>query len=148
MILFIIGYIVLALTVVYLLIFNQRISSALTDHKKYIEKCNNALFSKEIGFIAALHGLEPTEINRLEQLEKKVDEAINVSTNRRKMLEQYLGITYVKSETKTEGYEKSNFMNYSGAVVTYANTGSCGNCVFEKEEVKKPKKVAKKSKKK
>lgn len=96
-----------------------------------------------------------------EELKMKSDE-LDRQNKLIKHLEKYLGITYVKRESKTEGYEKSpTFLSsgytsaglgYMSADLGYMSAGSGGPDISTTADVcekkKKPKKVAKKSKKK
>ncbi len=141
--LFVAFIIVVSITIVYLLIKNKHLSDGLLDHKLYIQKMHAELFPKETNFLFGDLLGEQKERNRIEEIEKRLNDAIDAGDKNRKELEKYLGITYVKTEYKTEGYEKINLTVCSGSGVTYSNCGSYTDVSYEK-----PKKVAKKSKKK
>lgn len=110
----------------------NEIEKELVDEVEYLDVLSFITNKRKVSTIKGLQ----------EELKKKSDE-IDQLNKLRKELEKYLGITYVKTESKTEGYEKINLIACSGSGVTYSNCGSYTDVSYEK-----PKKVAKKSKKK
>ncbi len=153
--LFIVFIIVASITLVYLLIKNKHLSDGLLDHKLYIQKMHAELFPKETSFLFDDLSVEQKEKNRIEEIEKRLKDAMDAGDKNRKALEKYLGITYMVKHDVSEGYEKSP--TFSSAVYGYSNSGSgdfspqwvtisASDDVCEKK--KRTKKVAKKSKKK
>lgn len=108
------------------------IEKELVDEVEYLDVLS---FRTNKRKVSAIKGLQ-------EELKKKSDE-IDKLNSLMKHLQKYLGITYVKRESKTEGYEKTELTVCSGSGGTYSNCGSYTDVNFEET-----KKVAKKSKKK
>lgn len=151
--LFIVFFIVISITIVYLLIKNKYLSDGLLDHKLYIQKMHAELFPKETNFLFGDLLGEQKERNRIEEIEKIIKDFLDNYEKNKKALEKYLEITYTVKHDVSEGYEKSPILPSSG----YMNACSGGsNVLFDIitttadvcEKKKKPKKVAKKSKKK
>lgn len=94
------------------------------------------------GVFKTIEDLEKKIID-LEQIVKK---GIEDGTKARKEMEKYLGITYIKRESKTEGYEKCEIV--TPLYGSYTTTGSSCNPTLDVVKRKRTKKVAKKSKKK
>ena len=127
-------------------------SDGLLDHKLYIQKMHAELFPKETSFLFGDLSVEQKEKNRIEEIEKRISDAIDAGDKNRKALEKYLGITYMVKHDVSEGYEKSPTFVSSGYMsacsggpdVQWGTMTTAGVC----EKKKRTKKVAKKSKKK
>ena len=121
--LFIVFIIVASITLVYLLIKNKHLSDGLLDHKLYIQKMHAELFPKETSFLFDDLSVEQKEKNRIEEIEKRLKDAMDAGDKNRKALEKYLGITYMVKHDVSEGYEKSPTLASSG----YMNACSGGH---------------------
>ena len=97
-----------------------------------------------LDFSTLRHGTKKISIIKIleEELKNKSDE-LDRQNNLIKHLEKYLKITYVKQESKTEGYKELAFTIPHGSGVTYLDCSGSTDVSFEET-----KKVAKKSKKK